>query len=72
METDIKTKSAKVWYAIGVLILTFIILWILSCIKNIVALLIICTLISYVLRPLVDFLSHPISINIKNRIKAFG
>lgn len=69
---DIRAKSAKVWYAIGVLILIFIIVWILSAIKNIVALLIVCTLISYVLRPLVDFLSNPISIRLGDSIRAGG
>lgn len=65
---NIKEKALKIWYAIGLLVLTFIILWILSNFKNILALLIICTLLSYLLMPVVDFFSHPLNIKIKKEL----
>ena len=65
---DIKTKAAKVWYAIGVLILTFIILLIMFNFKNIISLIIICILLSYVMMPFISFFSNPIDIKIPENI----
>ena len=65
---DIKTKAAKVWYAIGVLILTFIILMIMFNFKNIISLIIICILLSYVMMPFISFFSNPIDIKIPENI----
>ena len=65
---DIKTKAAKVWYAIGVLILTFIILTIMFNFKNIISLIIICILLSYVMMPFISFFSNPIDIKIPENL----
>ncbi len=65
---DIKTKAAKVWYAIGVLILTFIILMIMFNFKNIISLIIICILLSYVMMPFISFFSNPIDIRIPENL----
>ena len=65
---DIKTKAAKVWYAIGVLLLTFIILLIMFNFKNIISLIIICILLSYVMMPFISFFSNPIDIKIPENI----
>ncbi len=68
---DIKIKTFRIWYAIGSLLLIFIILWILSIIKNILALIIICTLLSYLMMPIVNFFSGPINIQIRDKLKIF-
>ena len=65
---DIRTKAAKVWYAIGVLILTFIILTIMFNFKNIISLIIICILLSYVMMPFISFFSNPIDIKIPENL----
>ncbi len=68
-KTSIKDKAYFVWYSIGLLLLTLTILWILSHFKDIIALLIVCTLLSYLLSPMVNFLSNPIDITLRDYIK---
>ncbi len=68
-KTDIREKVFFVWYAIGLIVLIVSILWILSHFKDIIAILIICTLLSYLLSPIVDFLSNPMNLEVKNYLK---
>ena len=67
--SNIRDKAFFVWYAIGVIFLTIIIIWILLQFKEIVAMLIISTLFSYFLLPIVIFLSNPINIPISDHLK---
>lgn len=57
------------WYVIGLIFLTMMIIWLLLQFKETVAMLIISTLFSYFLLPVVTFLSNPIDISIPNHLK---
>lgn len=69
---SIKEKVYLVWYSIGVLFLFAIIMWILSIFKSLVALLTVCILIAYLLVPMVNYLTHPISLKLPSEIKVGG